>query len=87
MLLETGEIVRNGVLQVCNVADGKNVETNELLRSTLDILASVCIFSILFSIHLLWHRQGEFAKQSRPAIISFILVSYVFDSAVILRRN
>ena len=53
MLLETGEIVRNGVLQVCNVADGKNVETNELLRLTLDILASVCIFSILFSIHLL----------------------------------
>ena len=57
MYLESSEIVainfRNSIWKVRNVADGKNIETDELLSLTLYILASVCILSILFSIHLL----------------------------------
>ena len=57
LIVGTGEIVAmsftNGVFKVRYVADGKNVETDQLLKLTLHILASVCIFSIPFSIHLL----------------------------------
>ena len=31
-------------------------------------LASVCIFSMLFSTHFLWHWQGEFVEQSRASL-------------------
>ena len=58
LIVGTGEIVAmsftNGVFKVRYVADGKNVETDQLLRLILHIpSASVCIFSIPFSIHLL----------------------------------
>ena len=57
LIVGTGEIVAmsftNGVFKVRYVADGKNVETDQLLKLTLHILASVSIFSIPFSIHLL----------------------------------
>ena len=35
---------------------------------TLYTLTSVCIFSILFSIHLLWGWQGEFVWQTQAAL-------------------
>ena len=31
-------------------------------------LASVCIFSMQFSTHFLWHWQGEFVEQSRASL-------------------
>ena len=54
---------------------------------TLWTLKSVCIFSVLLSIYFLSYWQGEFVQQSkllRLAIISFILVTLMFDSRVIL---
>ena len=36
---------------------------------TLDTLTSVCIFSILFSIHFLRCWQGEFVEQSRASLV------------------
>ena len=36
---------------------------------TLYILTSVCIFSILFSIHFLRCWQGEFVKQSGASLV------------------
>ena len=36
---------------------------------TLYTLTSVCIFSILFSIHFLWYWQGEFVYQSRASLV------------------
>ena len=38
---------------------------------TLYTLTSLCIFSILFSIHFLRCRQGEFVQQSRASLASF----------------
>ena len=54
---------------------------------TLYNQTSVCIFSILFSIHFLRHRQGEFLQQSRGSlvvIISFILMTLMWDATLIL---
>ena len=54
---------------------------------TLYTLTSVCIFSILFSIHFLRCWQGEIdPKQEllKLVFISFILFSFMFDSGVIL---
>ena len=61
-----------------------------LYRLTLYTLASVYKFSILFSIHSPRCWQREFLSQSRASstacmmIISFILMTSMFDSAVIL---
>ena len=55
--------------------------------SSLYTLTWVCIFSILFSVHFLRHRQGEFFWQSKflnLVIISFIFVILMNDSAVLL---
>ena len=49
---------------------------------TLYNQTSVCIFSILFSIHFLRHRQGEFLQQLRGSlvvIISFILMTLMWE--------
>ena len=54
---------------------------------TLYILKLICISSILFSIYFQWIWQGEFVKQSKVLklmIISFILVTFLFYSGVIL---
>ena len=54
---------------------------------TLHILKLICISSILSSIYFQWIWQGEFVKQSRVLklmIISFILVTFLFYSGVIL---
>ena len=54
---------------------------------TFYILKLICISSILFSIYFQWIWQGEFVKQSRVLklmIISFILVTFLFYSGVIL---
>ena len=37
--------------------------------SALSTPTSVCIFSILFSIHFLWCWQGEFVEQSRASLV------------------
>ena len=53
----------------------------------LYILKLICISLILFSIYFQWIWQGEFVKQSRVLklmIISFILVTFLFYSGVIL---
>ena len=36
---------------------------------TLDILTSVNIFSIMFTIHFLRHCRGEFVEQSRASLV------------------
>ena len=36
---------------------------------TLNTLTSVCIISILFSIHFLWCWQGEFVQRSRASLV------------------
>ena len=55
---------------------------------TLYILKSVCIFSILFSIHVLRCRQGEFVQELLyVVIISSILMTLMCDSGVILYRE
>ena len=54
---------------------------------SLYILTWVCIFSILFSVHFLRHRQGELFWQSKflnLVIISFIFMILMNDSAVLL---
>ena len=54
---------------------------------TLDTLTSVSIFSILFFVCFLWYWKREFIWRSmllRLVIISFILMSLVNDSAVLL---
>ena len=53
---------------------------------TLYSITSVCIFSILLSRHFLRLWQGEFVQQSRASlvIISFILMTLMFDSGVML---
>ena len=38
---------------------------------TLYTLTSVCIFSILFSIHFLMYWQGEFVKQLRGSSVDY----------------
>ena len=40
------------------------------LELTFYTLRSVCIFSLPFAIHLLWHRQGEFVQQGRASFVS-----------------
>ena len=53
----------------------------------INIIKLICISSILFSIYFQWIWQGEFVKQSRVLklmIISFILVTFLFYSGVIL---
>ena len=55
---------------------------------TLDTLTSVSIFSILFFVCFLWYWKREFIWRSmllRLVIISFILMSLVNDSAVLLQ--
>ena len=52
---------------------------------TLWTLRSASIFSILFSVHFLWNRQGESIQQSmflRLVIIYFILMISMNDSTV-----
>ena len=54
---------------------------------TLYNLTSVCIFSILFSINFFTCWQGEFFDNQELlylVIISFILMTLMFDSGVIL---
>ena len=54
---------------------------------TLDTLTSVSIFSILFFVCFFWYWKREFIWRSmllRLVIISFILMSLVNDSAVLL---
>ena len=56
-----------------------------LVAQSLYTLASVCIFSILFSIHFLRRWQGELfnnRKLIKMLIISFILVTWKCDSGV-----
>ena len=43
-------------------------------------LTSVCIFSILFSIYLLWNKQEEFFKQSSASLAIVTIVTLMFDS-------
>ena len=60
---------------------------NSTLLYFVNILKLTCISSILFSIYFQWIWQGEFVKQSRVLklmIISFILVTFLFYSGVIL---
>ena len=57
------------------------------LPLTLKTLTSVCIFSILFSIHFLQYLQGAFVLQQQflqLVIMSFILPSLMFEPGVIL---
>ena len=56
---------------------------------TLYTLTSVCIFSILFSIHLLWGWQGEFVWQTQAALVGyhFLLISLVIFKCVIQGWN
>ena len=37
---------------------------------TLNTLTSPCVFSLLFPIHFLWHRKGEFDEQLRVSLES-----------------
>ena len=46
-------------------------QTMTIYIFTLYTLTSVCIFSILFSIHFLMHWQGEFVKQSRGSSVAY----------------
>ena len=67
----------------------KVTHLNEMLNkpNQLVSLNPSCIFSVLLSIYFLLYWQGEFVQQSkllRLAIISFILVTLMFDSRVIL---
>ena len=60
---------------------------NSALSYYVNILKLICISSVLFSIYFQWIWQGEFAKQSRVLklmIISFILVTFLFYSGLIL---
>ena len=60
---------------------------NWTLLYYVNILKLTWISSILFSIYFQWIWQGEFVKQSRVLklmIISFILVTFLFYSGVIL---
>ena len=60
---------------------------NSTLPYFVNIIKLTCISSILFSIYFQWVWQGEFVKQSRVLklmIISFILVTFLFYSGVIL---
>ena len=48
---------------------------------------STCIFSLLFFMHFLWHCWREFVQTSRHftmVIVSFILMTCMFDQAVLL---
>ena len=38
-------------------------------QRVLNTLTSVCLFSILFSIYLLWYWQGEFTQKSRASSV------------------
>ena len=60
---------------------------NSTLSYYVNIIKLICISSILFSIYFQWIWQWEFVKQSRVLklmIISFILVTFLFYSGVIL---
>ena len=60
---------------------------NSTLLYYVNILKSTCISFILFSIYFQWIWQWKFVKQSRVLklmIISFILVTFLFYSGVIL---
>ena len=73
------------LLYYVNKHSGSSLSSQNSL--TLYILKSICISSILFSIYFQWIWQGEFVKQSRVLklmIISFILVTFLFYSGVIL---
>ena len=53
----------------------------------LNTVTSVCKFSILFSVHSLWYYMNTFFNNQVPlgfVIISFILLTLLFDSGVIL---
>ena len=79
-------ILRNStLLYYVNKHSGSSLSSQNSL--TLHILKLICISSILFSIYFQWIWQGEFVKQSRVLklmIISFILVTFLFYSGVIL---
>ena len=79
-------ISRNStLLYYVNKHSGSSLSSQNSL--TLHILKLICISSILFSIYFQWIWQGEFVKQSRVLklmIISFILVTFLFYSGVIL---
>ena len=49
----------------------QGLETKTHLENTftLNTLTSVCIISILFSIHFLWCWQGEFVQWSRASLV------------------
>ena len=60
---------------------------NSTLSYYVNIIKLICISSILFSIYFQSLWQGEFVKQSRVLklmIISFILVTFLFYSGLIL---
>ena len=53
----------------------------------LNTVTSVCKFSILFSVHSLWYYKKTLFNNQVPhgfVIISFILLTLLFDSGVIL---
>ena len=53
----------------------------------LNTVTSVCKFSILFSVHSLWYYKKTLFNSQVPhgfVIISFILLTLLFDSGVIL---
>ena len=63
----------------------KNEGTEHTCVQTLYTLTSVCIFSILFSIHFLRCWQGEFVQQSRACLVGDnFLITLMLDSGVIL---
>ena len=60
---------------------------NSTIPYFVNIIKLTCISSILFSIYFQWVWRGEFVKQSRVLklmIISFILVTFLFYSGLIL---
>ena len=54
---------------------------------TLNSLISVCIFSMLFTLQVLWHPQREFVNNEELllfVISSFLLVTLTFDFLLML---
>ena len=87
------DIVTTILITLCNFILSYYVNKHPSISSSsqnnlkLYILKLICISSLLFSIYLQWIWQGEFVKQSRVLklmIISFILVTFLFYSGVIL---
>ena len=89
--------LKSWVFKGCMICKGNNMTLSAHLSKenfyllTLYTLTSVCIFSILFSIHFQRGWQGEFVSQSRAALVGDHLL-YSHDFCVwfrgdILRRN